>query len=119
MRQTSFVKHISGVGKRWEVVKTQEHYFVTVEDYTLPRSDYEYCLPPERWVDVTQDCEMRKGLTGGYNLYYEGEQHKFGHGNFRLSKVPLTYPLSYSFPAVFIIEKRVEGGNDGSSNVAR
>lgn len=65
---TQYVQHISGQGEKWEVTDEQETVFVVKGVYrnnrtilscpVLPKSEYRLCEPPERWVDITERCDM-------------------------------------------------------------
>jgi hypothetical protein len=73
---TRYVQHVSGQGEKWQVASEkcdpsnelfwtvtfpfpQSHYL------RLPKSEYRLCEPPERWMDVTDECEaMEKDGVG-------------------------------------------------------
>ncbi len=57
-----YVQHISGVGKKWELLGEAPVTLLgwSVEEsglsLYLPKSEYRLCDPPEQWVDVTGEC---------------------------------------------------------------
>lgn len=64
---SQWVQHISGQGEKWPV-ESEDSYGYQVDKgdkrcgfgvaYDLPKSEYRLCDPPERWVDVTEGCEV-------------------------------------------------------------
>jgi len=69
MSDTRWVQHKSGMGEKWKVDRDEFSFtwlcWGTADDkgpYTchLPKSEYVPCPPPERWVDVTEECEWNE-----------------------------------------------------------
>lgn len=117
-----WVQHKSGQGEKWEVVNgVSGSFYVTVfrdNGYAgyLPKSEYVPCDPPERWVDVTEQCTV----VGSGNIILWGDTRLTEHtyftrdcGDYRLRKVQLfrnaTDALSIKAPEpqwAFIVEKK-------------
>ena len=100
---TRYVQHISGQGERWIIAsETGLRWRVkaTVDrdyqkDLELPKSEYKECEPPERWVDVTERCDMGKVQLGFKADLYDHHEHGyssfavFNREDYRLRKVQL------------------------------
>ena len=68
MDKQRWVQHVSGQGEKWKVAQEyQERWDCPVPTGSvgvslvtmLPKSEYVLCAPPERWVNVTWECEIR------------------------------------------------------------
>lgn len=82
MSEKRYVQHISGQGRKWEILsdcchesewrvkaKTHEYY------HDLPKSEYILCDPPEEWEDVTREC---KHIDGHYDVLLDhGKRFKY------------------------------------------
>ena len=112
---SQYVQHISGRGQRWKVRSEELHYCVTtcwqVENGDegpayLPKSEYRLCDPPERWVDVTTDCDI-----GVSTLLYCKGQLVCQSGGYRLRKVELSQqPVGLTPQWVFLVEHQEPDG---------
>lgn len=82
--------------------------------YHLPKREYVEVAPPEVWVDVTAECELRVSMLGKQQIFHK-ETCIDGAFGYRFSKVqlwtvqPNTNILGESQDA-FILERRTEGG---------
>ena len=115
---SQWVQHISGQGEKWEVRDTAYNtsdslhtdWQVMSKDgmsHFLPKSEYTPCDPPERWVDVTAECEID---PIGEDIRHKGKPTIRYHG-YRLRKVPVnrvgpSYKDGYQPGWAFIVEKR-------------
>lgn len=116
-----YVQHISGQGEKWEVVPCPN--FPDVWKVLaakgrdgalyLPKSEYVPVEPPERWVDVTEECHTTENwpsemsskangiaLENNNMLWIPCEQWCKGY---RLRKIELE---PYHKNCAFIVEKR-------------
>lgn len=116
-----YVQHISGQGGKWEVVPDRSgpyHWncFSIYHELWLPKSEYCLCEPPERWVDVTAECEAtsnwpneKYSRANGISvnntmLWIPCEIHNDGY---RLRKVRLLKSLKpFEHQWAFIVEKK-------------
>lgn len=65
---STWVQHMSGQGEKWELSDDQspcdrgewrvESKEVRGAYLYLPQSEYVECSPPEKWQDVTDECEF-------------------------------------------------------------
>jgi len=111
-----YVQHVSGQGEQWRVVSESDHatlwhvYWLSPHDNgavltTLPKSEYRLIEPPERWVDVTAECEFdpmfnRLDLSPGRAM--AGQYVPLMKG-YRLRMVRTQDPY---YPVFFIVERK-------------
>jgi len=72
MEKKQWVQHASRQGQKWEVVGG-DSYVWTVRFHEkpqpyylhLPKAEFYPCPPPEKWVDVTAECDVNEcnGIT--------------------------------------------------------
>lgn len=112
MSESRWVQHISGHGEKWELDGTRPSEYESDYDWCvkakhrdpkctrhwLPKSEYVLCDPPERWVDVTKECQM---TVEGYVMH--NGFHTNQSNGFRVRKIELD-GQSY-----LIVEKKVQG----------
>ena len=118
-----YVRHISGIGGRWLLHaltgynrdQTHSDWCVHRDKYGtlfLPRSEYQFCEPPpppERWEDVTAECEAFEddGFNGiTHERVSRFQTTKWGHEDYRLRKIVLDNSLSMPGWA-FVVERKV------------
>lgn len=110
-----YVQHISGQGAKWLVSGDSENYermgqWKVMESrarnfnfHYLPKSEYVLCEPPERWVDVTAECEIRVDGTITHNAVHTAEA-----AGYRRRKVQLwTGEAAWHTQWAIIIEQKV------------
>jgi hypothetical protein len=92
MNSTRWVQHISGQGEKWSVLSEQKASWTVLSplsgaDYCFPKSEYRLCAPPERWVDVTDQCEITdSGIV--YRNHTDGAQtYPITTAGYRFNKV--------------------------------
>jgi len=113
-----YVQHISGQGEKWEVHHKGPHdYQVSGANaiHYLPKSEYRLCEPPERWVDVTEECEANNRCV--LSIHHIGKVCTSGGTTYpniyRLRKVPVYFAEPDRTKGVtieqwaFIVEKKV------------
>ena len=100
MIKTKWVQHISGQGEKYPVYVGADEYTWTIqkEDHWLhiPKSEYRLCDPPERWVDVTEECKVSP-LAGS----------ELSHGDMKIY-LPMGYRLR-KVEAYFTEQDRTRG----------
>jgi len=115
-----YVRHISGIGGRWLLNaltgynrdQTHSDWCVHREKYGtlfLPKSEYQFCEPPpppERWEDVTSECECRSHGDFSDGLYHQGKAVRARE--YRLRKVECTVGFRPERRCCFIVEKKVQ-----------
>ena len=105
MNKKRYVAHISGQGKKWEVMEEEPLIYQSYDRgilLILPKSEYAICDPPENvWRDVTGECKCldEKNQCA---LLHEGKILETNNG-YRLRKVSIT-PRKWAF----IVEQKVE-----------
>lgn len=103
-----WVQHKSGQGQKWEVVGTHPHNYEVLATHTagcshwLPKSEYVLCDPPERWENITDNCEYINPLDGVARLVHD--EKPVLAKECRIRKVPVTQVQGSHF--AFIIEKK-------------
>lgn len=111
-----YVQHISGQGKIYEVRNDRPGKWITADgEWWLDMTEFRLCEPPERWVDVTGECELKEAGFGVRqpNLFHGKQSIFIGSpehicSGYRLRKVHLTHDQGgMSFPWAFIVEKKV------------
>lgn len=114
---SQWVQHISRQGEKWKVhdVCWQTQWEVERGQgesgfYYLPKSEYILCAPPERWVDVTAECEITN--TGLVRHLHPDEPHTYPSvtSGYRFLKVLLTRHNTQQNQWAFVVERRE--GND-------
>lgn len=77
MTQDVWVQHKSGIGEKWRVVcRIEDRYVVSNPigpDLQLPKTEYIPCEPPERWENVTAECEFHDTFNRGTLIHYGQE----------------------------------------------
>ncbi len=108
MSERKWVQHISQQGDKWEineaVATLNDDWCVWRQDksrlcYYLPKSEYSLCQPPERWEDVTMECEVIDGA-----IIYKGES-VCCYENYRFRKLD-GYKGCIHVESAFLVEKR-------------
>ena len=111
MTTPRYVQHMSGQGEKWEVYTEFPHVWSIVSplDATkwlqFPKSEYVLCDPPQRWVDVTAECEVGVIYTG-LSIGTEQISGPIKEG-YRLRKVQVNMRAQLNVPSewAFIVEK--------------
>lgn len=113
MSERTFVQYKNDPnGTKWEVVYEDNiEYEVRGAGvrHWIPKSDYIPCPPPERWTDVTEQCEARFEHFGGpsavWNVSLLMPDKNEGY-TFRLRKVLVQMEGRAGTAWAFIVEKR-------------
>ena len=114
MSEPQYVQHISGKGEKWEVYDDSGKsgtWFVKDTNLVLPKPEYVLVDPPERWQDVSADCEAFddegfNGLTHARVARF-WTRTKWAHDGYRLRKVQLRRADNTPQWA-FLVEKKVQ-----------
>ena len=124
-----YVRHISGIGGRWLLHaltgynrdQTHSDWLCVHRDkygtLFLPKSEYQFCEPPpppERWEDVTAECEAFEddGFNGiTHERVSRFQTTKWGHEDYRLRKVKLwtvqpSTNILGEFQHAFVVERK-------------
>ena len=111
-----YVRHLSGQGKTWKVRCEWDVTWDCTPNsasetgasiaYFLPKSEYVLCEPPERWEDVTSECECRSHGDFSDGLYHQGKAVRARE--YRLRKVECTVGFRPERRCCFIVEKKVQ-----------
>jgi hypothetical protein len=109
-----YVQHISGQGEKWKVeFENPGAWGVSSQPAgacIFPKSEYVLVAPPERWVNVTENCSISPDIPSGLlvltDLTTVNRVAKI-EPNYRLCKVR-TYVADSRVAAqsVFLIERR-------------
>ncbi len=128
MNEPRYVQHVSGQGEKWAIIDGGDGIGEYLHEWCvhaksecvknghhwLPKSEYRLCAPPERWVDVTEQCEW----DGGYALFQRkanslGDKIVNSANGYRIRKVQLAdpdehcdYTKSTPLQWAFLIERR-------------
>ena len=117
-----YVQHNSGTGQKFPVLNERpswlkdgrgvsEHEWLVqgISQHLLPKSEYRLCEPPERWVVVTWECELKVSAMNKQQIWHKGTCID-GAVGYKLRKVlvaDLPGVKSYECDdSVFIVEKQ-------------
>lgn len=115
-----YVQHKSGEGETFFV--TDETYvswrIKTPPDssilfYDVPKSEYRLCEPPEKWRDVSEQCELAQDSSNVQCVYHDGATRFVTAWNgpgYRLRKVLISVgsPQEGLSTWAFIVERKVQ-----------
>lgn len=119
MDVTQWVQHMSGQGEKWEIRgdQTDRHGWWVARDLSaeivrLPKSEYVPCSPPERWEDVTEECEPQANGEIWHMHNHRRSGIYVGQANgYRLCKVQFPSNENVNFKKwAFIVERKVSHG---------
>ena len=100
---TRYVQHKSGIGEKWEVRNecaiTWDCTGADTYALYLPKSEYVEVPAPDRWVDVTAECEVQANGVFTDGLYHRGQS--LTYRDYRLRKVQ-----HGQFGWAFIVERK-------------
>jgi len=122
MKERQWVQHISGQGKKWEVMSENSfqwgvrntHPAELIGHHWVPKSEFTLCSPPEEWKDVTEECHVSPVHIR--DEHWLGLFHKDGanvhwpSNGYRLRKVVINAGPQGEPPYkwAFIVEKKVQ-----------
>ena len=96
-------------GEKWEVFQDCGMFYRVLSKgssaykWDLPKSEYVLCTPPERWEDVTKECEVQHPEFSRCVLMHNGEAVWTTTG-YRLRKVQF---MERGGIWAFVVEKKV------------
>ncbi len=105
-----YVCHISGQGEKFEVVGGLYESAYVVQSargtYTLPKSEYIICDPPEVWTDITGECRVEREPF--HCTIMHGNQKLLPGDAYRLRKVSVNLKAQLNEPtqSAFIVERK-------------
>lgn len=111
-----WVQHISGQGEKWEVCDDLGDHFRASRKgscFSLPKSEYRLCDPPEVWRDITEQCvpTWDQFMCGPNSFWNVSLAMPRGNYTYRLRKVELWQANGLDGKncpvAAFIVEQKV------------
>ena len=121
MGGTQWVQHISGQGEKWELDGASPREYDRGIDWCvkaksegqkhwLPKSEYVICEPPERWVDVSQECTVVEEHDRSQRLRHDGKTifaTAWEGLRYKIRKVQIEREYPQDKQCAFIVEKKV------------